>query len=151
MFLLYPMFFQLADEYIELYSRECKLNPLPLPTFFFFFPAPPIRHNTDNKPLSAFTNGAATAANDNRERTSSGDSDVSDSWRAVTESAGVDLGAGELTRPCSTLSLADLGDLCGDAEGDDCGGAYLVGGDCDDSVDGGGIGLELLDFGGQEV
>lgn len=97
------------------------------------------------------TEAATSALDDNRGRTSSGDSDVSDSWRAATETAGVDLGTGELTRPCSTLSLADLGDLCGDAEGADCGGAYLVGGDCDESVDGGGIGLELLDFGGHEV
>lgn len=79
---------------------------------------------------------------------------------AVTESAGVQqapimgssASAGEeLTRPCSTLSLADLGELCGDAAEDDCGGAYLVGGDCDDHGDGGGIGLDLLDLDGHEV
>lgn len=52
----------------------------------------------------------------------------------------------ELARPCSTLSLADLGELCGDSAEDDCGGAYLVGGDCDEHGDDGGIGLDLLDL-----
>lgn len=52
-----------------------------------------------------------------------------------------------MPRPCSSLSLADLGDLCGDQEGDDgCGGVFLVGGDCDD-VNGSGIGLDLYDLG----
>lgn len=52
-----------------------------------------------------------------------------------------------LPRPCSALSLADLGDLCGDQEdADDCGGVFLVGGnDCD--VNGSGIGLDLYDLG----
>ncbi|CAM9248729.1 unnamed protein product [Ectocarpus sp. 4 AP-2014] len=50
-----------------------------------------------------------------------------------------------LPRACSSLSFADLGDLCGDQEG---GGVFLVGGDdCDDDVDGSGIGLDLYDLG----
>ena len=57
------------------------------------------------------------------------------------------LAAASMPRPCSSLSLADLGDLCGDQEGDDdCGGVFLVGGDCDD-VSGSGIGLDLYDLG----
>lgn len=51
-----------------------------------------------------------------------------------------------IARPCSSLSLAGLGDLCGDEEAqDDCGGAFLVA-DCDD-VNGSGIGLDLYDLG----
>ncbi|CAM9595980.1 unnamed protein product [Ectocarpus sp. 8 AP-2014] len=50
-----------------------------------------------------------------------------------------------LPRACSSLSFADLGDLCGDQEG---GGVFLVGGeDCDDDVHGSGIGLDLYDLG----
>lgn len=51
-----------------------------------------------------------------------------------------------MARPCSSLSLADLGDLCGDEEDDDvCGGAFLVGRDCD--VGGSSIALDLYDLG----
>ncbi|CAN0203612.1 unnamed protein product, partial [Ectocarpus sp. 12 AP-2014] len=50
-----------------------------------------------------------------------------------------------LPRACSSLSFADLGDLCGDQEG---GGVFLVAGeDCDDDVHGSGIGLDLYDLG----
>lgn len=54
-----------------------------------------------------------------------------------------------LPRPCSSLSFADLGDLCGDGEGadDGCGGVFLVGGDDCDDVNGSGIGLDLYDLG----
>ena len=54
-----------------------------------------------------------------------------------------------LPRPCSSLSFADLGDLCGDQEGADdaCGGVFLVGGDDCDDVNGSGIGLDLYDLG----
>lgn len=80
---------------------------------------------------------------------------VSDEWMSTdtdggtTDSSATD---GELVntsmaRPCSALSLADLGDLCGDQEVEDgCGDAFLVGGDCDD-VNGSGIGLDLYDLG----
>ena len=55
--------------------------------------------------------------------------------------------AASMPRPCSSLSLADLGDLCGDQAGDDhCGDVFLVGGDSDD-VTGSGIGLDLYDLG----
>lgn len=57
------------------------------------------------------------------------------------------LAAASMPRPCSSLSLADLGDLCCDQEGDDgCGGVFLVGVDCED-VNGSGIGLDLYDLG----
>lgn len=54
-----------------------------------------------------------------------------------------------LPRPCSSLSFADLGDLCGDQEGADdaCGGVFLVDGDDCDDVNGSGIGLDLYDLG----
>lgn len=86
---------------------------------------------------------------------------VSDGWMGSASSSDGGLNDGGITdgsmtdrelsntsmaRPCSSLSLADLGDLCGDREADDCGGAFLVGGDCDD-VGGPGIGLELYDLG----
>ena len=54
-----------------------------------------------------------------------------------------------LPRPCSSLSLADLGELCGDQEDADdcCGGVFLVSGDDCDVVTGSGIGLDLYDLG----
>lgn len=101
--------------------------------------------------LANYNSGVSGIAN-SRERTSSSDSDVSDSWKAAAETAGVDQPSSvdntemeQLARPCSTLSLAELGELCGDAERDDCGDSFLVGGDCDDP-DGAGIRLDLLDL-----
>lgn len=53
-----------------------------------------------------------------------------------------------LPRACSSLSFADLGELCGDQEGaDDCAGVFLVSGDDCDDVNGSGIGLDLYDLG----
>lgn len=54
-----------------------------------------------------------------------------------------------LPQACSSLSFADLGDLCGDQEGADdaCGGVFLVGGDDCEDVNGSGIGLDLYDLG----
>jgi len=54
-----------------------------------------------------------------------------------------------LPRACSSLSFADLGELCGDQEGatDICGGVFLVSGDDCDDVNGSGIGLDLYDLG----
>lgn len=80
----------------------------------------------------------------------SAESAVSDAWIEASKTAGVDSGlapptssmASSLTKPCSALSLVEL-DLCGDADEDDCPGAFLVD-SCDD--DGSGIGLDLYDL-----
>lgn len=80
---------------------------------------------------------------------SSGSLGGSTSLSGMTTSASSSSSSLRLARPCSSLSLADLGDLRGDQEGADgcCGGVFLVGGeDCD----GAGIGLDLYDL-GQEV
>lgn len=79
---------------------------------------------------------------------------VSDGWMEASKTAGALSGlsdpvqntGGTLAKPCSSLSLGEL-DLCGDGDGDDCGGAFLVGSDCDE--DGTCIGLDLYDLGDQ--
>ena len=89
-------------------------------------------------PSDVVAAAAATAA----AAAAAASSATGDSGEGVTN--GGMLAAASMPRPCSSLSL---GDLCGDQEGDDdCGGVFLVGGDCDD-VHGSGIGLDLYDLG----
>ena len=73
---------------------------------------------------------------------------VSDGWMSSDGGATDNElpGASMARRSSSSVSLADLGDLCGDDVRDDCGSAFLVGEDCD-GVDGSGIGLDLYDYG----
>lgn len=84
-----------------------------------------------------------------------GESAVSDGWMEAAKTAGAVTGLDEpgrgtsesLPKPCSSLSLGEL-DLRGDADGDDCAGAFLVCSDSDDE-DGACIGLDLYDLGDQ--